>query len=149
MEAELSYYRGLLFASSVNAAATISNKTTSTYVTSYPTGGEYRSISGGSATAGGEYHMGGYDSLQYAYTPAKAMAVISNEFQRAGSYDSSSTGTGGTYSPALDKPLDSFSCDPRTSPLQRNPDGTSAAWPTYMQFNTEVPIVHEQLFKSE
>jgi hypothetical protein len=106
MEADLSYYRGMLF------AATSANNTQNpnSFVTSYP-GSDYRPAAGGymfaAAPAGGG-EMEDYNAVSsYAahYKPAiasLAAPVLAVEYQRAGSYDSSSTGT---YSPTVESLL--------------------------------------------
>jgi hypothetical protein len=106
MEAELSYYCGMLF-----TATSANNTRNPNSVTSYPSS-DYRPAAGGNRfPAAGEGEMGGYNTVSdYAahYKPviaSLATPLLADKYQRAGSYDSSSTGT---YSPAVESPLQSF-----------------------------------------
>lgn len=137
IEAELSYYRGLLFVSSPNASK-------GSYITSYP-GSDYRPSSNQFSAHGSD--RGSHDTAPYVHAPAMASTVplvLGDEYQRAGSYNSSSTGT---YPLALDTPVDSFwSPNYLTASLpQRDPDGS--AWSTYLVFNTEEPVLDDRIFK--
>jgi hypothetical protein len=126
MEGELLYYRGLL-----SGAANQRNS----FITSYP-GGEYRSSSSQYATSGDVAAYGTVPSYSYAPAiPSLVAPTLASEYQRAGSYDSSSTGSD---SPAGEAPLEYSrpAGDPRSSPPQRNVD--SAMW-AYLQFNTAEP----------
>jgi hypothetical protein len=119
MEAELRYYRGIV------CGATSANNTgnPSSFITSYPSS-DYRPAAGddwlaAAAARGGE--VGGYNAVSYYaahYKPviaSLATTVLADEYERARSYDNSSTGT---YSPAVESPLQSFSTasEPRMSP---------------------------------
>jgi hypothetical protein len=139
--AELGYYRGLLFAAT-------SARNPNSFVTSYPDS-DYRPAAGGGnrvaapGDGGGEVQMGGYNSVSsYAthYKPVIASLVapvLADEYQQAGSYDSSSTSS---YSPAVESSLRSFSTpsEPRTLPQDQTLDNSSPA--SYLQFNTEEPV---------
>jgi hypothetical protein len=110
MEGELLYYRGLL-----SGAADQRNS----FITSYP---------------GGEYKSG---SSQYAPAiPSLVAPTLASVYQRAGSYDCSSTGS---YSPAGDAPLEYSrpAGDPRSSPPESNVDSSKVA---YLVFNTAEPV---------
>jgi hypothetical protein len=141
MEADLSYYRGMLFA----ATSANSTRNPNSFVTSYPSSG-YRPAAGVNrfAAAAGEGEMRGYNAVSYCaphYKPVIASLetpVLADEYQRAGSYDSSSTGT---YSSAVESPLQSFSTpsEPRMSAQGETLDSSSLA--SYLQPNTEEPVV--------
>lgn len=127
MEGELLYYRGLLYGAT-NPRSNI--------ITSYPSS-EYRHSSNQFGT-GGDVTAYGPGTSSYSYTPAMATLVapvLGSSYQRAGSYDSNSTGG---YSPARDAPLEYSRPvgDPRKSPLQRGVDSSMLA---YLQFNTSEP----------
>jgi hypothetical protein len=109
--------------------------------------GDYRPAAGGNrfaaAAAAAEGEMGGYSAVSYYTTHYKpaiaslATPVLADEYQRAGSYDSSSTGT---YSPAVESPLQSFSTP---SELSMSPEGQtldSSSRASYLQFNIEEPV---------
>lgn len=125
MEGELLYYRGLLYGATNQRNG---------FVTSYPN--DYRPNGSQFGTAA---DMSGYGTVPaYSYPPTIPSLVapaVANEYQRAGSYDSSSTGS---YSPAQDSQLEYSRSvgDPRSSPPDRNVD--SAMW-AYLQFNTSEP----------
>jgi hypothetical protein len=135
VEAELSYYRGMLF--TVTSANNIRNP--NSFLTSYPRS-DYRPAAGGNRFAAGEGEMGGYDTVSCYGTHYKsaiaslATPVLADEYHRAGSYESSSTNT---YSPAMESPLESFSTlgEPSMAPQGQTLDSSSRA--SYLQFNTE------------
>ena len=127
MEGELLYYRGLLY-------GTTSQR--NDFVTSYPN--EYRPSGNQFATAA--------DMPAYSYPPSIPSLVapaIANEYQRAGSHDSSSTGS---YSPVQDSPVEYSTSvgDPRQSPPDRPLD--SSMW-AYLQFNTSDPAGEDILYR--
>jgi hypothetical protein len=135
METELCYYRGLLFASANNPRNNL--------VTSYPSN-EYRHSGGNQFGTGGE--IPAYSAVpSYSYNPAMASLAVpmTTGYQRAGSYDSCSTGG---YSPAGTSPQTSSRSltDPRTSPPDRNIDGS--LW-GFLQFNTGEPASDESSYR--
>jgi hypothetical protein len=122
MEGELQYYRGLLY-----GAANQRNG----FLTSYPNGdpGPGARLFGASGDVASDGTV-----PAYAYEPSitSLMApALSSDYQRAGSYDSCSSGS---YSPAGESSLE-YS---RPAPPHRNVD--SSTW-AYLQFNTEEPAV--------
>jgi hypothetical protein len=134
MEGELLYYRGLL-----SGAANQRNS----LITSYP-GAEYRSSSSQYATSGDVAVYGTVPTYSYAPAiPSLVAPALASEYQRAGSYDSSSTGS---YSPAGEGPLEYSrpAGDARSSPPQRNVD--SAMW-AYLQFNTSEPAGDDRSYR--
>jgi hypothetical protein len=138
MEAELNYCRGMLCA----ATSTSNTRNPNFFVTSYPSS-DYRPAADGNRFAAGEGEMGGYNTMSFnaahdkSVIPSLATPLLADEYQRAGSYDSSSTGT---YSPAIESPLESFSTpsEPRISPQGQTLDSSSRA--SYLQFNIEEPV---------
>jgi hypothetical protein len=136
MEAELSY---------MLCAATSTNNTRNpnSFVTSYPSC-DYRPAAGGNrfataaaAAAAGEGEIRGYNAVSdYAahynlVIASLATPVLADGYQRAGSYDSSSTGT---FSLAVESSLQSFSTlsKPRMSPQGQTHSSSQASC---LQFN--------------
>jgi hypothetical protein len=125
MEGELLYYRGLHLGAAYQRNS----------VTSYSSG-EYRpGETGGDIVA--------YSTVPaYSYVPSMPSLVtpaLAIEYQRAGSYDSSSTGS---FSPAGDTPLEKsrLIADQRSLRSERSAD--SPMW-AYLQFSTYEPAVDD------
>lgn len=131
MEGELLYYRGLLS----GATSTQRNG----FVTSYPssesaalgpyTRGEMQAYT---ATAGGAVYS--YAGAPPASIPSLMAPALAGDYQRADSYDSSSSSS---YSPAGESPLE-YSRPPIGGDARSAP-GDSSMW-AYLQFNTAEPL---------
>lgn len=125
MEGELLYYRGLLYGAA--------NQRSNGFVTSYP--GADRSQFAAQAQGGDVASYGTVPAYSYAPSIPSLMApaLAASDYQRADSYDSSSSGS---YSPAGEPPLEySRSGDARTSGDRVD----SSMW-SYLQFNTSEPV---------
>jgi hypothetical protein len=138
MEGELGYYRDLL-------SAATSARNPNSFITSY-TGSDYRRAAAGGdrpAAPGEEGQMGGYNTVSsYTshYKPAivtLAAPALADDYQQAGSYDSSSTGT---YFQAAESSLRSFSTPSGPRKLQRDWNLDSSSPASYLQFNTAEPV---------
>jgi hypothetical protein len=139
MEAELSYSRGMLFA----AISAHNTRGPNSSVTSYPSSDYRPDACGDRFAAAGNGQVGVYNAISHYAAPYKPViasletAVLADEYQRAGSYESSSTDT---YLPAVESPPQSFSTPSELgmSPQGRTLDGSLRA--SCLQFNTEEPV---------
>jgi hypothetical protein len=128
MEGELLYYRGLL------SGATSSQR--NNFITSYPssegaglgqyTQGEMQAYTNSARSA---YS---YASATSASIPSLMAPALASDYQRADSYDSSSSSS---YSPAGEPPLE-YSRPPMGGDAR---SGDSSMW-AYLQFNTAEPL---------
>jgi hypothetical protein len=126
MEGELLYYRGLLYGAA--------NNQRNGFITSYPNS-EQRSSASQLPHGGDIPPYGTVPAYSYAPSIPSLMApALAADYQRAESYDSSSSSS---YSPT-DSPLEYSRPvgDARTTPPERV---DSSMW-AYLQFNTAEPV---------